>query len=132
LPPVQLNRFDLFHAHLFLEHETGEIGLLFHAQEYPAFSEEDFPYCLGFCQEGSSVTYCPERMSQRNVLWWDGHLHALDLSPARPLHHLLLDPVHGGDIFFTLDEALFGTRVLDVCYFQSLHTYRPEHRLFVA
>uniref|UniRef100_A0A804MTZ1 Uncharacterized protein n=1 Tax=Zea mays TaxID=4577 RepID=A0A804MTZ1_MAIZE len=48
---VSLNRYDLFHGHLFLASETGRLGILFHAKEYPAFNKELFPYNLGYCQD---------------------------------------------------------------------------------
>uniref|UniRef100_A0A804MTZ4 Uncharacterized protein n=2 Tax=Zea mays TaxID=4577 RepID=A0A804MTZ4_MAIZE len=65
---VSLNRYDLFHGHLFLASETGRLGILFHAKEYPAFNKELFPYNLGYCQAGSNVPY-DDSMNLRNVLW---------------------------------------------------------------
>lgn len=160
-------RFDLFHAHLFLDHRQLEPGLLFHAQEYPAFHPDIFPYNLGFCQvrccplawsapprgsacchdarrvpqhpvplpaqDGSDVGYSQEQMALRNVLWWQGRLHVLDLSRGSALRDGLLRPDDpGADIFFTVDEALFGQRVIDISYFEALAGQSPEHRLFVC
>jgi hypothetical protein len=65
---VELDRYDLFHAHFFLSHE-GTMGLLFHAKEYPAQCKE-FPYFLGFCQENSNLTYSEDGMAWRNYLWF--------------------------------------------------------------
>lgn len=65
---VTLNRFDLFHGHLFLAGNTGRLGILFHAREYPAFNEEKFPVHLGYCQVGSSLVY-DESVNFRNILW---------------------------------------------------------------
>ena len=52
---TSLNRFDLFHAHAFAWRATNEssvvrLGILFHAKEYPAKDDENFPIDLGKCQ----------------------------------------------------------------------------------
>lgn len=65
---VALNRFDLFHGHLFLSIDSGRLGILFHAREYPAYDKKMFPYNMGFCQRGSNVTY-DDSMNLRNILW---------------------------------------------------------------
>ncbi|KAL2566908.1 hypothetical protein AAZX31_19G219300 [Glycine max] len=65
---VALNRFDLFHGHLFLALDSGRLGILFHAKEYPAYDKQVFPYNMGFCQRGSNVTY-DDSMNLRNILW---------------------------------------------------------------
>ncbi|VVB15235.1 unnamed protein product [Arabis nemorensis] len=65
---VSLSRYDLFHGHLFLASESGRIGILFHAKEYPAYDKEVFPYNMGYCQRGSDVTY-DDSMNLRNILW---------------------------------------------------------------
>ncbi|XP_004302391.1 PREDICTED: uncharacterized protein LOC101309846 [Fragaria vesca subsp. vesca] len=65
---VSLSRYDLFHGHLFLALETGRLGILFHAKEYPAYDKEVFPYNMGYCQIGSNVTY-DDSMNLRNILW---------------------------------------------------------------
>ncbi|XP_028770913.1 uncharacterized protein LOC114728204 [Neltuma alba] len=64
---VTLNRFDLFHGHLFLAVNSGRLGILFHAKEYPEY-DEVFPYNMGFCQQGSKVKY-DDSMNLRNILW---------------------------------------------------------------
>jgi hypothetical protein len=64
---VNLNRFDLFHAHMFLA--AGGLGLLFHAAEYPQRGP-DFPIDLGFCQRASSLPYSEEGMNWRNLLYY--------------------------------------------------------------
>ncbi|KAK7284375.1 hypothetical protein RJT34_19120 [Clitoria ternatea] len=65
---VKLNRFDLFHGHLFLAVDSGRLGILFHAKEYPEYDKQVFPYNMGFCQRGSNVTY-DDSMNLRNILW---------------------------------------------------------------
>ncbi|KAK7397180.1 hypothetical protein VNO78_18347 [Psophocarpus tetragonolobus] len=65
---VTLNRFDLFHGHLFLALDSGRLGILFHAKEYPAYDKQVFPYNMGYCQRGSNVTY-NDSMNLRNILW---------------------------------------------------------------
>ncbi|KAM0947672.1 hypothetical protein DsansV1_C07g0069931 [Dioscorea sansibarensis] len=49
---VSLSRYDLFHGHMFLATDSGRLGILFHAKEYPAYVKEDFPCNLGYCQRG--------------------------------------------------------------------------------
>ncbi|KAH0994864.1 hypothetical protein GBA52_018728 [Prunus armeniaca] len=65
---VSLSRYDLFHGHLFLAIDTGRLGILFHAKEYPAYDKEVFPYNMGYCQVGSNVRY-DDSMNLRNILW---------------------------------------------------------------
>ncbi|KAM7278902.1 hypothetical protein ACFE04_006036 [Oxalis oulophora] len=47
---VSLNRYDFFHGHMFIATDTGRLGILFHAKEYPAFDKQVFPYNMGYCQ----------------------------------------------------------------------------------
>ncbi|KAL5713030.1 hypothetical protein ACHQM5_015146 [Ranunculus cassubicifolius] len=65
---VSLNRFDFFHGHLFLATNSGRMGILFHAKEYPAFDKDVFPHNMGYCQRGSNVAY-DDMMNLRNILW---------------------------------------------------------------
>ncbi|XP_059648481.1 uncharacterized protein LOC132294589 [Cornus florida] len=65
---ISLNRYDLFHGHIFLATDTGRLGILFHAKEYPAYEKKVFPYNMGYCQKGSNVTY-GDSMNLRNILW---------------------------------------------------------------
>ena len=72
---VSLSRFDLFHAHLFATHGGGggsgsdrQLGLLFHAREYPMNSTA-FPHNLGYCQAGSSLAFDARGMDTRNILY---------------------------------------------------------------
>ncbi|XP_058738544.1 uncharacterized protein LOC131610583 isoform X3 [Vicia villosa] len=51
---VALSRFDLFHGHLFLTRDSGRLGILFHAREFPAYNKQVFPYNMGYCQIGTS------------------------------------------------------------------------------
>ncbi|KDP23477.1 hypothetical protein JCGZ_23310 [Jatropha curcas] len=65
---VSLNRYDFFHGHLFIAADTGRLGILFHAKEYPAYDKHTFPFNMGYCQIDSSVTY-DDSMNLRNILW---------------------------------------------------------------
>ncbi|KAG7023977.1 hypothetical protein SDJN02_15005 [Cucurbita argyrosperma subsp. argyrosperma] len=65
---ITLNRFDLFHGHLFLAFDNNRLGILFHAKEFPAYDEKAFPYNMGYCQIGSNVPY-DASMNMRNILW---------------------------------------------------------------
>ena len=79
---VALDRFDLFHAHMFLTRaapgRAPELGLLFHAKEYPRQCP-DFPVNLGFCQLNSTLAFDQRAMDQRNLLFFRVRL----LYPAR-------------------------------------------------
>lgn len=48
---INLNRFDLFHGHLFYNTELDLSGVLFHAEEYPDVKGEP----LGFCNKNSTL-----------------------------------------------------------------------------
>lgn len=82
--PSRLNRFDLFHGHLWTgttslrgggdssstsEPSSPVVGLLMHALEYPAYDEDSFPYNLGHCQRGSTLSFDPQLATRRNILW---------------------------------------------------------------
>lgn len=47
-----------------------QVGVLFHASEYPAFDASSFPIMLGHCQANSSCKYNQRAMDLRNILWW--------------------------------------------------------------
>ena len=66
---IRLNRFDLFHAHLFQPHDRQGLGLLFHAAEYPARSAA-FPVHLGYCQANSTLAYAEGAMDLRNIVYF--------------------------------------------------------------
>lgn len=70
LMQVLLNRFDLFHAHLFCTQQSHSLGMLFHTHEYPAYDAKHFPIHLGYCQQTSSLTYHPAAMDWRNLIWF--------------------------------------------------------------
>ncbi len=67
---MELNRFDLFHAHLFYTKKTRSLGLLFHSKEYPAYDQQKFPINLGYCQQDSYLKYDETAMNLRNMLWF--------------------------------------------------------------
>ena len=70
---VALDRFDLFHAHMFLTRgapgRAPELGLLFHAKEYPSRCPA-FPVDLGFCQLNSTLAFDQRAMDLRNLLFF--------------------------------------------------------------
>ena len=70
---IRLNRFDLFHAHLFQPHDRQGLGLLFHAAEYPARSAA-FPVHLGYCQANSTLAYAEDAMDLRNIIYYQACL----------------------------------------------------------
>ncbi len=64
---VGLNRFDLFHAHMFLR--GGRLGLLFHCAEYPGECSH-FPVNLGYCQRCTTLHYSEHVMDWRNIIFY--------------------------------------------------------------
>lgn len=144
---VSLDRFDLFHGHLFLANETGRLGILFHAREYPAYNGETFPVHLGYCQVGSSLPY-DDSMNLRNILWlapmpdcssknctsmagWlaPGSLLVLDAHPEGIIYKdLVPDYV---DVVRTVYEDDFGDVVVDVNYFRTPNDKLVD-RLFIC
>lgn len=95
---VTLNRFDLFHGHLFLAVDSGRLGILFHAKEYPEYDKEVFPYNMGFCQRGSKVKY-DDSMNLRNILWLAPLPHNPTKSWAAPGVLVVLDARPDGIIY---------------------------------
>ncbi|KAI9099247.1 hypothetical protein DFS34DRAFT_616896 [Phlyctochytrium arcticum] len=129
---IDISRFDLWHAHLFINHDNlavsgaagsrqnvSTIGLVFHSQEYPALSDE-FPYPLGHCQVNSTVKYDSRRMARRNFVWI---MPNNDPTVAPPKLLRLDADVRTGDEdvddalpeapFYTLDEYQMGKVVAD-------------------
>ncbi|KAL7083372.1 hypothetical protein ACP275_14G158700 [Erythranthe tilingii] len=139
---VSLSRYDLFHGHLFIANESGRLGILFHAKEYPAYDKQKFPFYMGYCQTGSNVSY-DNSMNLRNILWlaplpcnssdscWlaPGVLVALDASPGGIIYRdLVHDYVH---IARTLYEEDFGEVVVDVNYL-NVGAQVPKFKIFIC
>ncbi|KAF7805091.1 ATP-dependent Clp protease proteolytic subunit-related protein 3, chloroplastic [Senna tora] len=138
---VTLNRFDLFHGHLFLAVDSGRLGILFHAKEYPEYDEEVFPYNMGFCQTGSKLKY-DDSMNLRNILWlaplphnstksWEapGVLVVLDARPDGIIYRdLIPDYV---SIARTIYEDDLGVVAVDVNYL-NLGSEPPHYQLFIC
>ena len=114
LPPVALNRWDLFHAHLFWAASAapaasakaaaaaarrggsrrgggggaatpGHLGLLFHCAEYPARSPPAFDVDLGWCQRGSPLAWDAASADARNVVALGGRVATLACAPGGAL-----------------------------------------------
>ncbi|KAI5079594.1 hypothetical protein GOP47_0005073 [Adiantum capillus-veneris] len=144
---VSLDRFDLFHGHLFLANTTGRLGILFHAREYPAFDEKTFPVHLGYCQVGSPLPY-DDSMNLRNILWlapmpdctsrkcadnasWlaPGSLLVLDAHPEGIIYKNLVPEYV--DVVRTVYEDDFGAVIVDVNYFATANDKLAD-RLFIC
>lgn len=125
-----LNRFDLFHAHVFTtcERDSPRVGILFHAKEYPAYDEHEFSVNLGRCQVGSSLKFQEEEFQSRNILWLtlDKATSLLALLDTSVLKDLLVVPE-----LHTTYEGDFGKVEGDIYYFDSLHNRKISERLFV-
>ncbi|KAI5658731.1 hypothetical protein M9H77_27524 [Catharanthus roseus] len=138
---VSLNRYDLFHGHLFLAVDSGRLGILFHAKEYPAYDKDVFPCNMGYCQIGSNVT-CDNSMNLRNILWlaplpsnstktWlaPGVLVVLDARPDGIIYKdLIPEYVH---IARTLYEDDFGEVAVDVNYL-NVGTKASRYEIFLC
>lgn len=138
---VTLSRFDFFHGHLFISKESGRLGILFHAKEYPAYDKQVFPCNMGYCQLGSDVVY-DDSMNLRNILWlaplpsnstkdWlsPGVLVVLDAHPDGIIYQdLIPDYVQYAR---TLYEDDFGEVVVDVNYL-NVGAEAPKYEIFIC
>ncbi|KAJ6824234.1 uncharacterized protein M6B38_102965 [Iris pallida] len=138
---VSLSRYDLFHGHLFLASNTGRLGILFHAKEYPSYDKEVFPYNMGFCQTGSNVNY-DDSINLRNILWlaplpsdvtkaWvaPGTLVVLDAHPEGIIYKQLV-PEYVDDVR-TIYEDDFGELVADVNYLNIVNV-ASGNKIFIC
>ncbi|WOL04036.1 hypothetical protein Cni_G12757 [Canna indica] len=138
---ASLSRYDLFHGHLFIATDTGRLGMLFHAREYPAYEKESFPYNLGYCQRGSNVVY-DDSINLRNILWLAPLPSNITKSWVAPGVLVVLDARPNGivfkelvpeyvDIVRTIYEADFGDHVVDVNYLNVVND-APGDRIFMC
>ncbi|OWM62925.1 uncharacterized protein LOC116215446 [Punica granatum] len=138
---VSLNRYDFFHGHLFLTTDTGRLGILFHAKEYPAYDKKVFPYYMGYCQKGSDVIY-DDSMNLRNILWLAPLPSESPKSWAAPGVLVVLDARPGGIIFRdlipeyvniarTIYEDDLGTVAVDVNYL-NVGGAVPDYQIFIC
>ncbi|XP_021816947.1 uncharacterized protein LOC110759218 isoform X1 [Prunus avium] len=138
---VSLSRYDLFHGHLFLAIDTGRLGILFHAKEYPAYDKEVFPYNMGYCQVGSNVRY-DDSMNLRNILWlaplpsnstkaWvaPGVLVALDAHPEGIIYRDLIPEYV--NFARTIYEDDLGEVAVDVNYL-DVGNAKSKFQLFIC
>ncbi|KAJ8752516.1 hypothetical protein K2173_004804 [Erythroxylum novogranatense] len=138
---VSLNRYDLFHGHLFIARDTARLGILFHAKEYPAYDKDVFPYNMGYCQIGSTVTY-NDSMNLRNILWlaplpnnstndWEapGVLVVLDAHPEGIIYRdIIPDYVN---FVRTIYEDDLGNVAVDVNYL-NIGNRVPSYQIFIC
>ncbi|KAK8542376.1 hypothetical protein V6N13_137051 [Hibiscus sabdariffa] len=138
---VSLSRYDLFHGHLFIATQTGRLGILFHAKEYPAYDKEVFPYYLGYCQKDSNVSY-DDSMNLRNILWlaplpsnttqgWiaPGVLLVLDAHPEGIIYRDLIPEYV--NFVRTIYEDDLGSVVVDVNYL-NIGDSQPDYQIFIC
>lgn len=142
LSPPGLNRFDLFHGHVFAvdgesadgclndRQTTGGLGILFHAREYPAQNNDTWRHNLGFCQHGSPMKFDARKMDLRNIVYFRRRAAVLDVGPRHSLGEMLI--MDGLQEPRTVQEQDFGDKVLDINYFASLTHKSPSQRVFVC
>ncbi|EFJ07895.1 hypothetical protein SELMODRAFT_429386 [Selaginella moellendorffii] len=92
---VSVNRYDLFHGHMFTAYGTGRLGILFHCREYPEYDKNSFALNLGYCQTGA--------------------LFILDANPGGVVFKELVS--EWVDVVRTIYKSDFGRTVIDVNYF---------------
>ncbi|PKU63727.1 hypothetical protein MA16_Dca014287 [Dendrobium catenatum] len=125
---VSLNRYDLFHGHLFLASDSGRLG----------FMPESIQHMKG---KGSTVIY-DDSMNLRNILWlaplpsnvtkaWlaPGTLVVLDAHPGGVIYEKLVPDYV--DFVRTIYEDDFGDVVVDVNY-MNLDNVAPGERIFIC
>ncbi|KAF8394577.1 hypothetical protein HHK36_020790 [Tetracentron sinense] len=138
---VSLDRYDLFHGHLFLARDSGRLGILFHAKEYPACEKEVFPYNMGYCQIGSNVRY-DDSMNLRNILWLAPLPSSSTKAWVAPGVLVVLDAHPGGIIYRdlipeyvnyarTIYEDDFGDVVVDVNYL-NVGGVAADYQVFIC
>ncbi|XP_030474460.2 uncharacterized protein LOC115691871 [Syzygium oleosum] len=138
---VTLSRYDFFHGHLFLANDTGRLGILFHAKEYPSYDKEAFPYYMGYCQTGSNVIY-DDSMNLRNILWlaplpssstndWvsPGVLVVLDARPDGIIYQDLIPEYV--QFARTIYEDDLGAVAVDVNYL-NVGGLKPDYQIFIC
>ncbi|OVA02661.1 hypothetical protein BVC80_141g6 [Macleaya cordata] len=138
---VSLNRYDFFHGHLFLADDSGRLGILFHAKEYPAYDKDGFPCNMGYCQIGSNVVY-DDSMNLRNILWlaplpsnstkdWlaPGVLVVLDAHPGGIIYEDLIPEYV--NYARTIYEEDLGDVVVDVNYL-NVGAQVADYRIFIC
>ncbi|KAF8038840.1 hypothetical protein BT93_B1402 [Corymbia citriodora subsp. variegata] len=138
---VTLSRYDFFHGHLFLANDTGRLGILFHAKEYPSYDKEVFPYYMGYCQTGSNVIY-DDSMNLRNILWlaplpststdsWEspGVLVVLDARPDGIIYQDLIPEYV--QFARTIYEDDLGAVAVDVNYL-NVGDLKPDYQIFIC
>ena len=156
--PHELNRWDLFHGHLFVARELdddddggggggggGVVGVLMHAKEYPAFDDAAFPIDLGFCQRSSPVKHVDAIAARRNLLFvadastgWAAFATvdcaAESESESEGVAPGVSNPLHPGLLavpeLYTTYEGDFGDVAGEVVYVHGLRDRRPEHAVF--
>mmetsp|Transcript_32990 Transcript_32990/g.49837 ORF Transcript_32990/g.49837 Transcript_32990/m.49837 type:complete len:259 (-) Transcript_32990:99-875(-) len=133
---TELNRFDLFHGHLFhTQVDCKEIvGILFHCYEYPNSDVILKDVNLGFCQAHSCCSPSLEEWRYRNVIWvawWcDDATVGIYRPPTQKI--FLLDGSHkcisdlrvdatkfGPNCPNTVWEGHFGNAIGDVYHFEG-------------
>ncbi|RVW31594.1 hypothetical protein CK203_091130 [Vitis vinifera] len=138
---ASLSRYDFFHGHLFLARETGKLGILFHAKEYPSYEKESFPYNMGYCQIGSNVAY-DDSMNLRNILWLAPLPSNSSKGWVAPGVLVVLDARPGGIIYRdiipdyvkfarTIYEDDFGDVAVDVNYL-NVGNAVPDYQIFIC
>ncbi|XP_006349750.1 uncharacterized protein [Solanum tuberosum] len=138
---VSLSRFDFFHGHVFLARDSGRLGILFHAKEYPAYDKEVFPCNMGYCQIGTNVSY-DDSMNLHNILWlaplasnssneWlaPGVLVVQDARPTGVIYKDLIPEYV--QIARTLYEDDFGDVAFDVNYLNT-GGEPPKFQIFIC
>eukprot|EP01023_Acetabularia_acetabulum_P020098 TRINITY_DN2034_c1_g1_i7.p3 TRINITY_DN2034_c1_g1~~TRINITY_DN2034_c1_g1_i7.p3 ORF type:complete len:146 (-),score=28.39 TRINITY_DN2034_c1_g1_i7:247-684(-) len=129
VPKIDLTRYDLFHGHFFLDYAKTGVGIVYHSKEYPKINENNFPYNLGYCQQGSDLQFSPYVMNHRNIVWFKGQLGVLNVDEAGALNNLVWDLLRPVD---TVLESDLGDCPADVNFFNQLPNHDSVQKLFIC
>eukprot|EP01024_Parvocaulis_polyphysoides_P028404 TRINITY_DN2570_c0_g3_i2.p2 TRINITY_DN2570_c0_g3~~TRINITY_DN2570_c0_g3_i2.p2 ORF type:complete len:315 (-),score=46.15 TRINITY_DN2570_c0_g3_i2:731-1675(-) len=129
IPKIDLTRYDLFHGSFFLDYDKSGVGILFNAKEYVQIDDADFPYNLGFCQQGSDLEFSPYVMNRRNIVWFKGQLGVLNVDPEGALEKLVWELLRPVD---TVYESDLGESTIDVNYFAQLPLENQNEKVFIC
>jgi len=114
---VQLDDYDLHHAHLVCHLPSDQIAICFHLAEYPQYHPRYFPYHLGKCQELSTLIPNPSMIDTRNVIWVEQYPHVVFVLDVlrHPWNGFVFPHTPG-----TIMESEFGNVLCDVFYDAAL------------
>mmetsp|Transcript_5446 Transcript_5446/g.14631 ORF Transcript_5446/g.14631 Transcript_5446/m.14631 type:complete len:291 (+) Transcript_5446:917-1789(+) len=114
---VQLDQFDLHHAHVVFNEERREFAVVMHCAEHPQYHSQLLPAALGFCQVGSPLTPTRALLATRNVLFFE-RAAPRSLAAVRAAHPRARPALLRGSVA-TLFERDLGQPLFDVVFLDT-------------